>query len=226
MTTTDVSEYNSDQHNSFLEIRKVLSGLSSPTLEHLRRSIEPYLRFREEVKAYQDRFFGAICKKACFDTRLSACCSFESIITFFADQVVTAITSTEDEVTRIIETTARPNHTGKCVYLGEAGCIWKVPPVSCAMFLCDAAKQEGFAESPEAEPIWRELQEKEKEFTWPTKLVVFDELEDFFLHRGVRSRHMFFHTSPGLLRLKAKAGLKSRCADTGCEIENSRRFAP
>jgi hypothetical protein len=210
MTLKGVSEYNSDQWTSIQAIRKVLNGLHPTALEQLRQSVQPYLRFRDEVKEYQERYFSAICRETCFDTGLSACCSFESIITFFADHVITVLSSKPEDVDSVIQVLERPNNSGKCVYLGENGCLWRVPPVSCAMFFCDDAKKTVFSRRPEADALWEALREKEKDYTWPTKSVLFDELEDFFLQRGAQTRHMFFHFSPGLLRLKAEAGLKSR----------------
>jgi len=51
---------------------------------------------------------------------------------------------------------------------------------------------------------WQKLQRQEKSFTKPDRPVLFDDLERFFIERGYESPLMFFHHSPGLLRLKKK----------------------
>ncbi len=203
----DAGEYNSDQWMSFQAIGKTCEALSPSALAELRESIQPYLRFRRKVEDYQGSYFASLCRETCFETGLSACCSFESIITFFADQVVAYLLASPARMDTILRTLERPNTTGKCVYLGESGCLLPVRPISCSMFFCDTAKTTAFGAHPEAEPIWRELLEEEKGYTWPTQPVLFDDLEDFFMHRGAESRHMFFHRSPGLLHIKAEAGM-------------------
>jgi hypothetical protein len=45
---------------------------------------------------------------------------------------------------------------------------------------------------------------KEKQFTWPAKPILFDELEELFLQSGLQSPLMYCHLSPGLLRVKAQ----------------------
>jgi hypothetical protein len=37
--------------------------------------------------------------------------------------------------------------------------------------------------------------------------LLFDEIETFFMLRGADSPHLYFHRSPGLLRVKKRAGL-------------------
>ncbi len=217
MSAIDMSEYNSDQWKSFQEVKKVCAGMSAASLDRFLSGIQPYLDFRKEVEEYQDRYFGALCREACFTTGLSACCSFESIITFFADQAIAYLLSSPEEREEILRVLERPNTTNKCVYLGANGCLWPLRPVSCSMFFCDTAKRKVFDENPEAEALWELLREKEKAFTWPTQPVLFDEIEDYFIHRGAGSRHMFFHRSPGLLRMKEKAGIKSRFGYTAID---------
>jgi hypothetical protein len=41
-------------------------------------------------------------------------------------------------------------------------------------------------------------------YTWPSRPVLFDKLEELFIQEGFDSPIMYFHHSPGLLRLKAK----------------------
>ncbi len=207
MNLQQVSAYNRDQWNSFLAILKGCETLPSDRIEELRGTFQSYLQFRRELDAFQTQYFEPICRPDCFETKLSACCGFESIFTFFADQVITFLLSTPEEMCSIFEILQQPNKTGRCVYLGEQGCRWKVRPISCAMFLCDQAKKRVFETFPESEVQWKEFQRREKEYTWPTQPVLFDDVEKYFLKLKVDSPHMYFHKSPGLLRLKTKSGL-------------------
>jgi hypothetical protein len=202
-----LGEYNRDQLMSFEALRDACSGMLDAHLQLLVERLQPYLAFRRELEDFHARYFRECCRQTCFQTGLSACCGFESIITFFADQAITWLISGEHQRQALFRVLQRPNRSGKCVFLGDNGCIWRVPPVSCALFLCDSAKAAVFGEHPEAAPVWEELRGREKAFTHPSRLVLFDELERVFLELGARSPHMFFHTSPGLLRFKAKAGI-------------------
>jgi hypothetical protein len=202
-----LSEYNRDQLTSLTAIRIACTNLSAEQQKLLTESLQPYLEFRREVDEFQKHYFGDFCKASCFQTGLSACCGFESIITFFADQAVTYLISEEDERQQLFQLLAQPNTSRKCVFLGENGCTWRLPPVTCALYLCEPAKSSVFGDHPEARPVWEALREREKRFTHPSQPVLFDGLERAFLEVGAISPHMFFHSSPGLLRLKAKAGI-------------------
>ncbi len=204
---TSISEYNRDQLISISSVLEVLSHMSEGELESLRTGIRPYLAFRRDIADYYGTFFRPCCQEICFDTGVSACCGFESIITFFADHVISLTESSEREIEALISVLKRPNLTGKCVFLGTSGCIWRIPPISCAMFLCSQAKERVFDAHPDARIVWSDHQRREKEFTYPGKPVLFDELEALFMERGSESPHLYFHRSPGLLRIKSKAGL-------------------
>ncbi|MGB6929034.1 MAG: hypothetical protein WBH05_07410, partial [Syntrophobacteria bacterium] len=54
---------------------------------------------------------------------------------------------------------------------------------------------------------WETFRQRERRYTWPTRPVLFDELEDYFIGAGFDSPLMYLHRSPGLLRLKAKHAL-------------------
>jgi hypothetical protein len=75
------------------------------------------------------------------------------------------------------------------------------------MFLCDAAMKEVFEKYPGTATRWNKFREREKQFKWPDQPVLFDELEKIFLTAGYRSSLMYFHNSPGLLRVKQQSGL-------------------
>lgn len=200
-------DYNYDQWISHQAIQQAFAKLPPETLEELKAQIQPYLQYRQELEVFQQDHFAPICRKGCFETALSACCGFESIITFFADQVINFLLSGPEQRQAIVEILQTPNTTGKCVYLGDHGCIWQLRPISCTMFVCEDAQKQAFAGDPEAASHWRHLQAREKVFTWPDKPVLFDAIEKMFLPLGVDSPHLYFHQSPGLLRLKSKAGL-------------------
>ena len=199
------SEYNRDQSITFRAVLEACERLQDSEIERLKESILPYLTFRDEMDRYQSKYVEDFCRESCFDSGLSACCGFESIITFFADHVISFLFSKVEEMRTIFSTLERPNRTGKCVYLGKGGCIWKIRPISCAMFFCRQVKAGIVDNDPEAAAILTEFKSREKEYTWPTRPVLFNDLEKYFIELGVKSPHMHFHQSPGLLRLKAES---------------------
>jgi hypothetical protein len=102
----------------------------------------------------------------------------------------------------------RSENTGfKCVYLGADGCRWKIKPIVCQMFLCEPAKAKVFRQHPPAESEWNELERLRKKFTWPDRPVLFDIMEKYFMALGCSSALMYMHQSPGLLRVKKRAGI-------------------
>ncbi|OIP91493.1 MAG: hypothetical protein AUK55_11135 [Syntrophobacteraceae bacterium CG2_30_61_12] len=201
------SDYNSAQLLSFSAIRQVCERMSGEELERLRRMIEPYLDYRRQLDQFTRRHFAAFCRDACFQTGLSACCGFESIIIFFADQAINYLCSTAVEMDRILALLERTNRTNHCVFLGPEGCLWRVPPITCAMYVCAAAKEKVFGANPETAVGFDEFREAEKPFTRPTQPVLFDQLEKVFMAHGVATSSMWFHRSPGLIRLKRRHGL-------------------
>ena len=207
MALQRIGEYNTDQLASFRALTEAMHRLDEAELHGLRQAILPYLDFRRNLDRFSSACFGSYCGRTCFETCMSACCGFESIFTFFADQVVTCLESEPADMDALFRVLARPNTSKNCVYLGQNGCLWRVRPISCAMFFCDQAKEAVFGEQPKAKSTWEVLRAREKEFTWPTQPVLFDELEVFFRNKGLDSPHMYFHRSPGLLRLKKQAGL-------------------
>lgn len=210
MSSQQVGEYNRDQLATFRALAYTVEGLTSIEREILRETWQPYLKFRRELSEYFAAYFAPFCRETCFRTGMSACCGFESIFTFFADHVINFLESEVHERDVLFRVLARPNKTDRCVYLGEGGCLWRVTPISCAMFFCEQAKAAVFGENPDAEAIWLDLKKKEKTFTRPTQPVIFDKIETFFLARGLDSPLMYFHKSPGLMRLKVKSGLISQ----------------
>lgn len=199
-----MSEYNRDQWEALLMVQHYLEGLPASEIERLRASVGPYLQFRSEVSRFQREFLSEICTQACFTTRQSACCNRDGIATFFADVVINALFSSEEDFNRIKAALVNDPGGFKCVYLGEKGCVWRLKPIVCEMFLCDRAKAAVLEGDRHRDDRWQELLRKEKQFTWPDKPVLFDDLEELFLEAGLKSPLMYCHLSPGLLRVKAQ----------------------
>jgi len=207
-----MSEYNRDQLEALLMVQRYLEGLPASEIERLRASIGPYLQFRSEVSRFQREFLSEICTQACFTTRQSACCNRDGIATFFADVVINALLSSGEDLHRLRETLVNDPGGFKCVYLGGHGCLWRLKPIVCEMFLCDRAKAALMDKNSALDARWQELLLKEKQFNWPDKPVLFDDLEEFFLHAGLQSPLMYCHLSPGLRRIKAlsRSGAQGR----------------
>jgi len=202
-----MSDYQTEQLESLRMVRRHLVGLSRKDRCGLIQGAEEYMAFRNETDAFQSEYFAEVCTASCYRNRLSACCSRDGIISFFADHVLNALVAANDELDRLEYVLTAP-HTGyKCVYLSEEGCLWRLKPIVCEMFICDRARKQVFDKYPAAEIIWNDLKKKEKQFKWPDRPVLFDDLETIFITAGYRSSLMYLHTSPGLLRVKAKAGL-------------------
>jgi len=122
-------EYSRDQWNTIQGIRRILSQLPPEEIRRLEAQVRPYLLFREELEQFQALYFGKRCRDACFETRLSACCGFESIFTFFADHVVHFLVTGVEEGSRVLAPLARPNRTDRCVYLGPKAALEGPTPV-------------------------------------------------------------------------------------------------
>lgn len=202
-----MGEYQIEQLEALSLVRLHLKSLPPCERRTLLASAADYVDFRATVDRYLETHFGRVCDQACYRSRVSACCSREGIVTFFADVVINLLLSSEPEADELVRVLKR-EHTGfKCVYLGERGCLWRMKPIVCQMFLCEPARARVFTHNPEAEAEWRRLEARRKAFTWPDRPVLFDQIEAYFLRAGCASRLMYLHNSPGLLRLKHKAGL-------------------
>lgn len=207
MRGSDISEYNKDQWLSFVAVEKALTTMSSDYIDSLKNLCRPYLDFRESLDRFQQTHFKAFCRRTCFETNLSQCCGFESIFTFFADQVIAYCFATAAERTLIMEVIQKPNRTERCVYLSSDGCLWPITPVSCAMFVCKMVREKIIDSNPSLKTKWEEFKDYEKTFTFPDRPVLFDQIEEIFMACGVDSPFMYYHKSPGLLRVKRRSGL-------------------
>ncbi len=176
-----MNSYHKEQSDALEMVQRYLAGISVLERKKLEAEVSDYLLFRDEVGSFLSTHFSGICTQKCYKSRLSACCTREGIITFFADVVVNALMSQ------------------------DRGCLWRLKPIVCEMFLCEHAKREVFSENRQLEHKWDELKQREKLYTWPDRMVVFDTLETYFIEAGYSSSLMYMHNSPGLLRVKQRA---------------------
>jgi hypothetical protein len=202
-----MSEYQFEQLEALSLVRMHLKALPRSEKDQLRLMAADYLEFRGRVDRFLELYFGSVCDQSCYKSRLSACCSREGIITFFADVVINQLFSEEIEINDLVGALRSEETSFKCVYLGSQGCRWKIKPIVCQMFLCEPAKARVFRQHPEAESEWRELERQRKKFTWPDRPVLFDLIEKYFIDMGCSSALMYLHQSPGLLRVKRNAGI-------------------
>jgi len=205
--TAQYKSYQEEQAETLSLIVSHLKESSSSIRYELRNKIGDYLTFRAEVDDFLTRYLGDVCTVKCYKSHLSACCSKEGIITFFADVVINVIMSDPVDMDILSAALEKPNEGFKCVYLGEKGCMWKIKPVVCEMFICDTAKKQALQGSPKLNREWEALKKKEKNFTWPDRPVLFDEIESYFMAAGCYSPLMYMHNSPGLLRVKKMRGI-------------------
>ncbi len=205
--TAQYKSYQEEQSETLSLIVRHLEEPYSRIRYELRDKIGDYLAFRTEVDDFHSRHLGDVCTMKCYKSRLSACCSKEGIITFFADVVINVVMSDPGDIKILNAALEKQNDGFKCVYLGEKGCMWKIKPIVCEMFICDTAKKQTLHGSPKLMKEWDALKKKEKIFTWPDRPVLFDEIEIYFIAAGWYSPLMYMHNSPGLLRVKKMRGM-------------------
>jgi hypothetical protein len=202
-----MSAYNREQVETFAMVQQYLKELSPRRLGWLKRRIRSYLEFRADVARFQKQHFAGLCTRKCFTSRMSACCGREGIVVFFADVVIEVLISAEAEIDRFFDVLRRDRGGVKCVYLTERGCLWRVKPIVCEMFLCAHARTAVLEKNEVLRVQWERLRQRNRRYTWPTRPVLFDELEAFFVEAGLDSPLMHFHHSPGLLRVKKLSGV-------------------
>ena len=207
-----MSDYNREQLKAILLVRDHLETLEPSEKAWLKKRIDRYLQFRDEVDRFLQHHFADLCTKKCYQDNYSACCNRDGITTFFADIAINVLESSQEEIGRLIKALSLPNLGLKCVYLGQEGCLWRVKPIVCEMFLCEHARKTVFDSEPRLLKEWQGLQRREKKYTWPDRPVLFDGLEAYFIRAGHTSSLMYFHNSPGLLRVKHLAARKKSAA--------------
>ena len=209
-----MNPYHEEQIDALTMVKHHLDCLPVSEQRILRAAVADYLMFRRQVDDFLAQHFSEICTHTCYQSRISACCSREGIVTFFADIVANLLVSAPSDFGQLLAVLRQPNDGFKCVYLTRSGCLWQLKPIVCQMYLCDRAKDQVFGTNPELEADWKLLEQKRKRFTWPDRPVLFDDLESYFMKAGCRSPLMYLHNSPGLLRVKQRA------------MENSKLQAP
>ncbi|MGD8211885.1 MAG: hypothetical protein PVH37_19395 [Desulfobacterales bacterium] len=197
-----MTPYQTEQLQTLQMVKRYLAQISKAERETLKESLADYLAFRDAVDAFQENYFHDICNRKCYQSKLSACCSRDGIITFFADVIINALMADPAALERLEDVLTRPHEGFKCVFLGQEGCLWQIKPIVCEMFLCDAAEKAVLKENPVARKRWDDLVRQKKAYTWPDRPVLFDTLEQICIEAGYTSPLMFLHNSPGLLRVK------------------------
>ncbi len=210
-----LNEYQIEQLQALEGVVNYLSGLTDIDVRKLKQKLSAYLSFRNEVDQFLTKHFKDICTQSCYQNQLSACCTREGIITFFADVVINAIQSTRTERELLIAALKSGYTDNKCIYLGDSGCQWRIKPLVCEMFLCPKAEESVFKSNPSLEHEWKRLNQRAKQFRWPDRPVLFDELEQLFIDAGYASTLMYIHHSPGLQRIKAKWQGEEGCRGEG-----------
>jgi hypothetical protein len=200
-----INSYHQEQIETLNMVYFHLKTISVQEKQRLLSQISDYLVFRDAVDEFLHGHFKNICTQKCYQSKVSACCSREGIITFFGDVVVNVLVSNETEIKELARVLKKRNNGFKCIYLGGDGCLWRIKPIICEMFLCDTAKELVFKEKSSANKLWIELKQREKHFRWPDRPVLFDDLEKYFMAAGYSSTLMYLNTSPGLLRVKELA---------------------
>lgn len=200
-----MSEYNQEQLAALAQVVESISQISTAEKQQLLLQMTAYVNFRNEVGRFLQEHFAAHCTHQCYQSNVSACCSREGIITFYADVAINAIHSMEKEINELFNALKNPRRTDKCVYLGSDGCLWRIKPIVCEMFLCDASLRDVFDNRPDLADDWAQYRARAKTFKWPDQPVLFDDLERYFMGRGCDSSLMYLHKSPGLLRVKQLA---------------------
>ena len=200
-----ISPYQREQLETLDLVDCQIQALAPLEKERLKALCSGYLQFLHDVDNFLLCHFEAVCTVQCYQSRLSACCSREGIITFFADVVINVLFSEPARIQTLKSVLQNPGKAFKCIYLGDDGCLWHVKPIVCKMFLCDRARDAVFIGNIEYREAWENLEQRRKRFTWPDRPVLFDDLERYFIEAGCRSPLMYLHNSPGLLRVKKKS---------------------
>jgi hypothetical protein len=130
-----MNSYHKEQSDALEMVQRYLAGISVLERKKLEAEVSDYLLFRDEVGSFLSTHFSGVCTQKCYKSRLSACCTREGIITFFADVVVNALISQDKEIDLLLEVLKKPNNGFKCIYLGEKGCLWRLKPIVCRLFV-------------------------------------------------------------------------------------------
>ncbi len=128
--------------------------------------------------------------------------------------MINVLLSTQAEIDTLLDILDTDSGGLNCVYLNNAGCLWRAKPIVCEMFLCEHAKNLVLDNNNALKSQWQTLRQRERRYTWPSRVVLFDDLEAYFIGAGCDSPLMYLHRSPGLLRVKARHGLDNAKTST------------
>lgn len=204
-----MNEYLKEQWTALNQIKEWMDAARIFNHRALRDEILGYLEFRERLDRFTGHHFGDYCSRACFENQMSACCSKDGIVTFWADHVINAYTSGMGHADELLTVIGTPTYPDKCIYLGASGCVWRIRPLGCALFLCDGVQKDVFGADSSLKQAWDGFCTEAKGYRWPDRVVLFDRLEQVFMAAGCLSPLMYINTSPGLLRVKQRAGIAS-----------------
>lgn len=202
-----INDYQQEQLEALNQVVANIRNIHDLRTGKLRDDIRSYLMYRRQLDVFLAKGFSRYCTQACFESRTSACCGKDGIITFWADVVINIIHSSETQVEDLKDAIQAPMFANKCIYLGQSGCRWQIRPLGCALFLCDQVQADVLEPQTALREQWDKLKATGKGFRWPDRPVLFDRLELVFISAGCRSPLMYLNFSPGLLRVKHKAGL-------------------
>lgn len=200
-----MNTYQKEQLDALYQVRNALVKMGIKAKNRLTKEIRPYLKFRGELERFLDEHLGAYCTQTCYKSQMSACCSKDGIITFWADVVINACCSMNEELEGLFSAIKKPYYGKKCIYLGPKGCLWKVRPLVCAMFVCDQLQSDVIDQDVTLKKSWDQYLQQAKGFRWPDRPVLFDRLEEIFIDLGCQSPLMYINASPGLMRIKKRA---------------------
>ena len=111
-----MSSYQQEQREAHQMVLTHLQSLSAAEKESLFALTDEYLAFRKNVNAFFLAHLSDICTLKCYQSRLSACCSKEGVIVFFADVVVNALVSNKEKIDALIRILGKANEGFKCIY--------------------------------------------------------------------------------------------------------------
>ena len=104
-----MTPYQKEQSESLDIVRSYLPGLLEGERENFRDLVSDYLSFPERAGNFPAEHFSGVCSETCFQSRMSACCSRDGMITFLADVAVNALVSAEADLARLDAALRRPH---------------------------------------------------------------------------------------------------------------------
>ena len=200
-----MNTYQKEQLAALQMVHRHLQAISASEKQFLTELTAEYHAYRQDVDLFLKKYLACICTQKCYQSRLSACCSKDGIITFFADVVINGLVASPAQIQSLNQILQTPHRGHKCIYLGPDGCRWQLKPIVCEMFICEPAQKQVFDAMPKVRKQWEALNQLKKRFTWPDQPVLFDTIEAHFIKAGFSSALMYLHNSPGLLRVKQRA---------------------